>query len=233
MRQPPRIALIDYGMGNLKSVGKALEKVGAAVHCIADPRQIKTLDALVLPGVGAFSSAVYNLKKRRLFDPIKEWIVEAKPFLGICLGYQLLFEESEEAMNKGNSNGNSKIKGLCVFGGKVKRFPDDKDLKIPHIGWNQVKQCAAQNKTLQKNSSSLFSTIPDNSYFYFVHSYFPVLREVKLVASTTCYGTEFASSICKKNLFACQFHPEKSGKTGLRLLKNFVREVKNDYYSSG
>lgn len=194
-------------MGNLKSVAKALEKVGARVARVEKPAQLKNVQALVLPGVGAFHIAVKNLKKRNLFEPVQEWVRRFKPFLGICLGYQLLFEESTERKKR--------TKGLGIFSGQVKTFPKMKNLKVPHMGWNQVNFNRA-------NPTQILEGLPKGSYFYFVHSYFPVLKDRKLAATETRYGVNFASSISRRNLFACQFHPEKSGENGLKLLKNFM-----------
>lgn len=232
MKTKPRLALIDYGMGNLKSVAKALEKVGARVSTIEHFNGLNSsFNGLILPGVGAFSMAVKNLKRRKLFQPIKKWIDQQKPFLGICLGYQLLFEESEEV---GVGDQNKTEKGLGIFEGGVKKFPNSKGLKIPHMGWNRIKIVRSsefgvrtlKSKKLSTYNSQLkthiFDHIPNGSYFYFVHSYFPMPRAKENIATLTNYGIEFASSICKGNLFACQFHPEKSGENGLRLLKNFV-----------
>ena len=209
MNRTLEVGLIDYDMGNLKSVAKALEKTGSEVRLVNEPSRLKGIDVLVLPGVGAFDAAVRNLKKRRLFGPVQNWIETQKPFLGICLGYQLLFEKGEE--------GRSRQKGLGIFKGNVRRFPKKRSLKVPHMGWNRIrwdKKSAA--------GSGLAESIPDGSYFYFVHSYFPVPSERKWVSTTTKYGIPFASSITKGRLFACQFHPEKSGENGLRLLKNFL-----------
>lgn len=216
----PLVGLLDYEMGNLNSVSKALEKVGASVRWVEMPSQLKGLDALVLPGVGAFSCAVKNLKKRKLFDPIGEWIVQEKPFLGICLGYQLLFEESEE----GFSSDEKKIPGFGIFRGKVKRFPKKSGLKVPHMGWNNIR---FKTQPLSKSGTGfkIFQGIKENSYFYFVHSYFPVPMQKELICTLTNYGVDFSSSISAKKLFACQFHPEKSGANGLALLRNFLRAI--------
>lgn len=202
----PRIALIDYDMGNLRSVGKALEKVGARVDWARTPSALRKADAVVLPGVGAFENAMKNLAKQKMVRPLREWIADGKPFLGICLGYQLLFESSAEG---------GKTRGLGVFKGGVKKFSPRKNLKVPHMGWNRV--------ALTKNKSSCMKGVKDGSYFYFVHSYFPAPRDRGIVATLTSYGETFASSVARKNLFASQFHPEKSGETGLKVLANFVK----------
>ena len=210
----PRVALIDYDMGNLRSVSRALEKVGCVVEWVVNPSRLKFADAMVLPGVGAFAVAVKNLKDRRLFDHIGSWIALEKPFLGICLGYQILFEESEENMDKGKNP-----RGIAVFEGKVKRLSGKKNLKIPHMGWNQVWQKPTPN-------APWFKGIPDGTYFYFVHSYIPVPEDKNIICGTTDYGPEFASCISGKNLFASQFHPEKSSLVGIKLLDNFLKIVK-------
>ena len=197
--------VIDYGMGNLRSVAKAVEKSGYSVKVSGEYLDIKRAKKIILPGVGAFGKAMENLKRQGILDVIKEKLREGTPYLGICLGLQLLFEWSEE----GNT------KGMGVIKGVVKRFPNLPSLKIPHMGWNQVK--------LRMEGEDLFDGIPDNSYFYFIHSYYVIPVEKKIIATTTFYGVEFVSSIKKGNLFACQFHPEKSGKIGLKLLENFLK----------
>lgn len=199
------LAIIDYGMGNLRSVSKALEAAGAPdVRIVSEAKEILKADKIVLPGVGAMGEAIAALRRLRLIEPIKESIFR-KPFLGICLGLQLLFTESEEG---------GRVKGLGIFKGKVKRFSER--LKVPHMGWNQVEQ--------RNTGSPILEGIPDNSFFYFCHSYYVVPDDKSIIASKTGYGKEFVSSINKDNLFACQFHPEKSQAMGLRLLKNFVRQ---------
>lgn len=201
------IAIIDYGMGNLKSVAKAFEKVGATVSVTRDPQKIKDAHKVVLPGVGAFPKCMENLAHYSLTHLISEQIKNGKWFLGICLGLQLLFEESEEF---------GPVQGLSILKGKVVRFQNLKkihSLKIPHMGWNQIKI---------KNTPVLFKDIADNSYFYFVHSYYGVPRDESSIATTTDYGISFCSSIEKDNILATQFHPEKSQKLGLDVLKNFI-----------
>ena len=203
------LAIIDYGMGNLRSVAKALEAAGAArVKVTSEVRTIVKADKIVLPGVGAMNEAMRELKRLGLIEVIKKNIFK-KPFLGICLGLQLLFTESEEG---------GKIKGLGIFKGRVKRFSDK--LKVPHIGWNQIR---TKNSEPRTKNCSIFKNIPDSSYFYFCHSYYIVPEDRSIVAATTGYGREFVSAIYKDNLFACQFHPEKSQKSGLKLLENFIR----------
>jgi len=195
------IAIIDYGMGNLRSVKKGFEKVRVKAKVVSTPHAILDADAIVLPGVGAFRDCMRNLEKLSLIDPILTSIQNGKPYLGICLGLQVLFAESEEF---GSSS------GLNIFRGKVVRFRVD--LKVPHMGWNTVK--------LQQNIP-LFQGIQDESFFYFVHSYYVVPEDSSLVAGTTDYGVTFTSMIWKDNIFATQFHPEKSQLSGLNILKNF------------
>lgn len=196
------IVLIDYGMGNLRSVAKALEAAGADdVRVSSKASVITQADKIVLPGVGAMNEAMKELKKLELVEPIRRNIFK-KPFLGICLGLQLLFSESEEG---------GKTEGLGIFKGKVKRFADT--LKVPHMGWNSIRN----------QKSFVLKDIPDNAYFYFCHSYYVEPEDKSLRETTTDYGGEFVSSICQGNLFACQFHPEKSQRLGLQLLENFLK----------
>ncbi|MEK6600188.1 MAG: imidazole glycerol phosphate synthase subunit HisH [Deltaproteobacteria bacterium] len=199
------IAIIDYDMGNLRSVQKGFERVGHNCIITRNPEDISNASHVVLPGVGAFKNCMDNLKNYGLIEPILNAIKSGKPFLGICLGLQLLFSESEEF---------GKHKGLDVIKGKVVRFPSEHPvpLKIPHMGWNDIKI---------KNRPAVLKDIPDGSYFYFVHSYYVAPEDADIIATTTFYGIDFASSIWKDNIFACQFHPEKSQKTGLKILKNF------------
>ena len=192
------ICVIDYGMGNLRSVSKALEKVGGQVQVSSDPEDLKKAEKIVLPGVGAFGNGAEELEKRGLSHPIREILSETKPFLGICLGMQLLFDESEESPG---------VKGLGFFPGRVQRFRNPA-VKIPHMGWNEVK----------------FLSPKKEDYFYFVHSYYPVPEEKTIVQGTCQYGDEtFAAFITKEKVWASQFHPEKSQDAGLELLRNFVR----------
>jgi glutamine amidotransferase len=200
------IALIDYDSGNLRSVQKALLKVGAEVRIARHPEEIKGARAVVLPGVGAFDDCVQALRKQELLGAVAEFIKTGQPFLGICVGYQVLFEKSEEF--------NSCAAGLGIFPGKVVRFPAQAGLKVPQIGWNQV-------NILQPNCP-LFQGIPNGSYVYFVHSFFPKPAQTSITATETTYGEPFASSIWRDNVYATQFHPEKSQAVGLQLLKNFV-----------
>lgn len=197
------IIVVDYGMGNLRSVSKALEKVGAKVKVSRVPKDILRADKLVLPGVGAFKDAMAELKSRRLIEPIKRFVGTGKPFLGLCLGLQLIFSKSEE----GGPN-----KGLDLIKGKVVRFRSKK-LKIPHMGWNQLKMRAG---------CPLLKGIPEGTSVYFVHSYYAVPDDNGCVAARTDYGVKFPSVICSNNIYATQFHPEKSQELGLKILRNFV-----------
>lgn len=199
------IAIIDYGMGNLRSVSKALEKLGAQVAVTQEPEAIRSADKIILPGVGAFGDAMCELRKRNLIKPIKETVEKGKPFLGICLGLQLLFKTSEE---------NPGTPGLGIFPGTVVRFPDNSGLKVPHMGWNQVKL---------SGKSGLLEGVQDSSYFYFVHSYFAKPNEADLVQGSSEYGVMFPAIIGKNNVWATQFHPEKSQEEGLKILGNFVK----------
>lgn len=195
------IAVIDYGMGNLRSVTNAFRSLGAAIEVTRDPAMIRDARAIVLPGVGAFGKCIENLQAYDLLEPIKEQIAAGKPYLGICLGMQILLESSEEAPG---------VKGMGVIKGSVLRFRGT--MKIPHMGWNSAQIV---------RPGPIFDGIPTGSYFYFVHSYYPHPEE-DVAATTTEYGISFVSSIQKGNVFASQFHPEKSQRTGLRLLRNFV-----------
>ena len=198
------IAVIDYGMGNLRSVAKALEAAGARqVKVSSSPKEILRADKIVLPGVGAMGQAMRQLKALGLIDIIKENIFK-KPFFGICLGMQILFTESQEG---------GRVEGLNIFKGRVNRFSDK--LKVPHMGWNSIKAAGGW--------CSILKGIADNSYFYFCHSYYVASADKSIVAATTNYGREFVSAVCKNNLFACQFHPEKSQAAGLKILRNFVQ----------
>jgi len=204
----PDIVVIDYGLGNVRSVTKAIEAVGASARLTRDPERIVAAQGAVLPGVGAFSTGMQNLQSLLLLPAIRERIAEGKPLLGICLGLQLLFTESEE---------HGLHAGLDVVPGRVVRFGGE--LKIPHMGWNTVRPVR------QPSARILFEGIPDDSFFYFVHSYYVLPEDESVVAATTDYGVEFASAVVRDNLFAVQFHPEKSGDLGLKILENFVNHV--------
>jgi glutamine amidotransferase len=199
------IAIIDYGMGNIHSVNKALQFFGAKTIITNKPEDIQSAEKAVLPGVGAFDDAILELKQQGLINTIKEYLLSRRPFLGICLGMQLLFEESQEG---------AKTKGLGILKGKVKRFEEKKGIKIPHMGWNQLKNV--------KNKCPLLNNIPDDPYVYFCHSYYPQAKDKNVIAATTDYGLEFTSIVWQDNIYGVQFHPEKSQKTGLKMIDNFV-----------
>jgi glutamine amidotransferase len=205
------IALLDYGSGNLRSVHKALLKVGADVRIVQHPEEMADARAVVLPGVGAFDDCINALRKQELLAASHDFIRSGRPFLGICVGYQALFESSEEF--------NSCAVGLGIFRGKVVRFSGTNGLKVPQIGWNQL--------DILQPECPMFRGIPDRSYVYFVHSFFPKPTDASVVATSTTYGEPFASSVWNENVFATQFHPEKSQKIGLQLLKNFVELTKD------
>lgn len=204
------IALLDYGSGNLRSVYKALVRTGADVRIATQPRELADARAAVLPGVGAFDDCLHALQKQELLEATRQFLATGKPFLGICVGYQALFERSDEF--------NSRMPGLGLFKGTVVRFAEQPGLKIPQIGWNRLDHI--------RTGCPLFRGVPEGSYVYFVHSFFPEPADLSIVASRTTYGQEFASSIWRDNVFATQFHPEKSQSVGLRLLSNFVELVK-------
>jgi len=203
------IAIIDYGMGNLRSVQKGFEAVGAEAIVTSDSKKILSAKSVVLPGVGAFKACMDNLEKFDLIDTVKKSVQSGKPFLGICLGLQLLFSQAEEF---------GSVSGLGILKGKVVGFKDAPNsgdpLKIPHMGWNNVEV---------KPSHPLFDSVPNQSYFYFVHSYYVVPEDKAAVATTTNYGIDFVSGIHHENIHAFQFHPEKSQQLGLTVLKNFSR----------
>lgn len=204
------IAIIDYGMGNLRSVQKGLERVGFDAVVTRDLGQIESARGVVLPGVGAFSACMENLGKFGLVEVIRETVRKKKPFLGICLGFQLLFSESEEFGQQ---------KGLDLFPGRVIGFHADQNLKVPHMGWNRIEK---------KKDSPFLEGIASGAYVYFVHSFYVVPEDGSVTATTTDYGNSFVSSIATDRLFACQFHPEKSQELGLRILANFGRFVQNN-----
>ena len=203
------ISIIDYGAGNLRSVKRAFEKLGFNPLITSKHQDIAKSNFLILPGVGAFGSAIDNLKQLNLINPIKDYIASGRPFLGICIGLQVLFDSSEEAPG---------VEGLGVFSGTVKKFnfsnlSVDNRLKIPHMGWNQLQY---------KLPEPIFSELPDNPFVYFVHSYFVAPTDKSIIVATTEYGFPFAAAIKKDNVTAVQFHPEKSGQIGLQILRNIV-----------
>lgn len=200
------IALIDYGAGNLRSVHKALRYLDADVRLVTRPIEMQDAKAVVLPGVGAFDDCVNAMRRQELLEACREFIRSGRPFLGICVGYQALFEKSEEF--------NSCSAGLGVFRGNVVRFSEGTGVKIPQIGWNQIE--------IVRPDCPVLRDIPNDSYVYFVHSFFPKPLDESIVATRTTHGETFASAVWKENVFATQFHPEKSQRVGLQLLKNFV-----------
>ena len=197
------IAIIDYDAGNLKSVEKALLFLGEEAKITSNAEEILSADKIILPGVGAFGDAMEKLNSRGLSEVIREAVKRKIPLLGICLGLQLLFEASEESPG---------VEGLSVLKGKIKRIPDKEGFKVPHIGWNSLKI---------NPDSRLFAGIPEDSYVYFVHSYY-LAAEEPIVAAQTDYVVDIHAAVEKEQVFACQFHPEKSGDIGLKLLKNFA-----------
>lgn len=200
------VGIIDYGAGNLRSVANAVQSLGIEPRVFSTPDDFDGLTHVILPGVGAFGDSMEELTRRGLDDPIRRWISEDRPFFGICVGYQLLFDSGEESPG---------ISGLGVFGGTVRRFPED-GRKIPHMGWN------AANATNEADPE--WAGLGPSPFFYFVHSYYPEPEDPSLVAMRTEYeGVSFASAIRHGNLLATQFHPEKSQKAGLRLIENFLR----------
>jgi glutamine amidotransferase len=201
------IAIIDYGMGNLRSVENGFQKIGADTEVTSDPKAIDNAHAVVLPGVGAFRDCMRNLEEMSLLEPVVRAIQKGKPYLGICLGLQILLAESEEF---------GRSEGLNIFPGKVVRFPEN-DLKVPHMGWNTI-------KILKR--PPIFDSIEDDSFFYFVHSFYVLPDDNDIIATTTDYGVTFTSMVLKENIFATQFHPEKSQELGLRILKGFNDFVK-------
>ena len=198
------IALIDYDAGNMKSVEKALQLIGQEKEVTRDPQRILGADRVILPGVGSFGDAMENLHRFGLVEVIREVVRRKTPFLGICLGLQLLFEQSQESPG---------VKGLGILEGEIVRIPAGEGLKIPHMGWNSLEY---------PGRGRLFAGIPENSYVYFVHSYYLRAKDPSIVKAVTRYGVEIHASVEKGNLFACQFHPEKSSDVGLQILKNFV-----------
>jgi glutamine amidotransferase len=208
------IAVIDYGMGNLRSVQKAFERLGVPAVILDRPRDLVDTGAMVLPGVGAFRDAIAALRTHDLMGPIRDHVAADKPFLGICLGLQLLFDVSYE---------DGEYEGLGIVPGEVVRFRSQPGLRIPHMGWNEVRRPNALNSPL--SALRLFDGIPDGSHFYFVHSYHVVPTDEEVIAGVTDYGGEFVSVIARGNMVATQFHPEKSQAHGLKLLENFAGQM--------
>ena len=205
------IGIIDYDAGNIRSVEKALSYLGEKTVVSRNPETLKNADKVILPGVGSFGQAMENLHRYELVPVIQDMIKEGKPFLGICLGLQLLFESSEESPG---------VEGLGILKGKILKIPPSPGLKIPHMGWNSLHL---------QNDGRLYRNIPQDTYVYFVHSYYLQAQEPEIVKAVTGYGTEIHASVEKDNVFACQFHPEKSGKYGLEILKNFAELDREEY----
>jgi glutamine amidotransferase len=201
------LALIDYGSGNIRSVMNALRREHAHVELISDPARLADADAIVLPGVGAFGDCVRGLQSRGLWEPLAAWLDADKPFLGICVGYQMLFDESEESPG---------VRGFGFFPGKVKRFSTP-GFKVPQIGWNQL--------DLTNRSHFLWRGLPANPHVYFVHSFFPEPDDPAIITSRSTYGETFASSAARGRVAAVQFHPEKSQQVGLGILRNFIASI--------
>jgi glutamine amidotransferase len=201
----PRIGLVDYGSGNLRSVQRALEHACADVVHVTRESEAVGCASLVVPGVGSFGDCARQLREAGLWDFLKEWLAADRPYLGICLGYQLLFETSEESPG---------VEGFGALKGRVVHFPRESGLKIPHMGWNQLR--------LTKPDDRLLKGLGENPDFYFVHSYYPVPDDESTITSTCSYGVEFAASVTRGNLSAVQFHPEKSQALGLDMLRNFI-----------
>ncbi|MBP7056471.1 MAG: imidazole glycerol phosphate synthase subunit HisH [Candidatus Omnitrophica bacterium] len=211
------IAIIDYNMGNLRSVEKAIQVAGGKTRVTSRPGDLRDADKVVLPGVGSFGAAMAELKRLKLVAPIKESISEGKPFLGLCLGMQLLFEKSEESPG---------VNGLGVLAGNVRRFKftnherrtTNDALKVPHMGWNNI----VKSEKRKVKSERILKNVPDRAYMYFVHSYYVKPKDRDVVLTTTDYGIDFVSGVARGNTLGFQFHPEKSQALGLRILKNFV-----------
>jgi glutamine amidotransferase len=202
-----KIVIIDYGMGNLRNVQKGFEKIGFEAELTRSKKEIEKASAIVLPGVGAFKDCMENLENYGLIEPLLRFIEKGKPYLGICLGLQILFSESEEFGSH---------KGLDLIKGKVVRFRPDPEHKVPHMGWNTIEK---------EKEVPMLQGVESGDFFYFVHSYYVIPEEAKWISTFTTYGKPFVSSIWKENLFATQFHPEKSQQKGLKILENFVRSI--------
>jgi glutamine amidotransferase len=204
----PRVAMIDYGSGNLRSVEKALQHAGADVVSCDTPARMAECAAVVLPGVGSFGDCARCLDERGLTEPLRVWLAAGRPYLGICLGYQILFESSEESPG---------VQGLGYWPGNVVRFGNSPGLKVPHMGWNDLRW---------RSPDVLYAGIPDPVYVFFVHSFYPVPEDEKLVTASCTHGMKFAASCGRGKVRGVQFHPEKSQAVGLRILENFVRELR-------
>ncbi|MEW6376090.1 MAG: imidazole glycerol phosphate synthase subunit HisH [Thermodesulfobacteriota bacterium] len=203
----PKIVIIDYGMGNLRNVQKGFEKIGFEARLTRNKKEIQRASAIVLPGVGAFKDCMENLEKWGLIEPLLQSIEKGKPYFGICLGLQILFSESEEFGTQ---------RGLDLIKGRVVKFIPNPEHKVPHMGWNTVEKV---------KEAPMLQEIESGDFFYFVHSYYVIPEEKEWISTLTTYGNPFVSSIWKENLFATQFHPEKSQQKGLRILENFARSI--------
>jgi len=201
----PKVVIVDYGAGNLRSVARAVAHVGHEPIVTSDPRDVATADAVILPGVGAAADTMRNLREHQMVEPVREYIASGRPFFGVCMGQQALLSVSEEG---------GEHECLGVIPGRVKKLPGGQ--KVPHMGWNNVRQTT---------SHPIFEGIPDESYFYFVHSYYPEPVDASVVAGETEYGVTFASVLARDNIVATQFHPEKSGEMGLQMYRNFLQSV--------
>jgi glutamine amidotransferase len=196
------VVIVDYGAGNLRSVSRAVAHVGYEPRVTQDPHEVAPADALILPGVGAAADTMRNLREHRMVEPVRDYIASGKPFFGVCMGQQALLSVSEEG---------GEHECLGIIPGRVKKLPSGQ--KVPHMGWNQVRQ---------KSAHPIFDEIPDDSYFYFVHSYYPEPADERVVIGETDYGVTFASVLARDSIVATQFHPEKSGELGLRMYANFL-----------
>jgi glutamine amidotransferase len=203
----PKIVIIDYGMGNLRNVQKSFEKIGFEATLTRNKKEIRKASAIVLPGVGAFKDCMDNLEKYELVEPLLQSIEKGKPYLGICLGLQILFSESEEFGSH---------RGLNLIKGSVVKFKPDPEHKVPHMGWNTIEK---------EKEVPMLQGVGSGDFFYFVHSYYVVPEKTHWISTYTTYGQPFVSSIWKENLFATQFHPEKSQQNGLKILENFVKSI--------
>ena len=199
-----KVGIVDYGRGNIRSVENAFLAIGADTLLVTRPEQLQDITHLILPGQGEFGDCAANLKKQGMFEAIREWTAEDKPYLGICVGYQLIFEKSVESPS---------AEGLALLPGTVKRFPDV-GLKIPHMGWNSISPSHPDD--------ALWKDMPANPFFYFVHSYYPEPSDTEHIAASCDYAVSFAAAVRRGNLVATQFHPEKSQHNGLQLLRNFL-----------
>ena len=208
MADSPRVAMIDYGSGNLRSVEKALQHAGAEVFRAESPEALAACAAVVLPGVGSFGDCARSLEERGLTAPLRAWLATDRPYLGICLGYQILFETSEES---------PEARGLAHWRGRVVKFPERPGLKVPHMGWNSLELRAHE---------PMFAVLPDPAFVYFVHSYYPQPDNTDLITAACTHGVPFPAACRRGNVRGVQFHPEKSQTTGLRMLENFVDELR-------